>query len=307
MPPASALLSRLRIKHLRLIDVLARTGSLRRIAAALNVSQPAATKILQDLEEVLGVQLFDRSPRAVHINAMGEFVARYARRMLQETERFDQDLQVLVQGGAGTLTIGAIMAACTTLLPAALVELKRRRPLLAVRLIESSSDRLLSDLEKNEFDLVLGRFSRQHHPLAFDFVPLRGEALCVFVRADHPSARAGSLAPLVGLPWLLQPDLTPTRMLVQEAFAAAGLALPRNVVETASIYATLNLVKNSDTVAVLPRAVVQAEGPTLQTLPIELGRDLSPFGIVTRKAVELTPAAAEMKRLLLDLQEGAVP
>src|SRR5688500_1965867 len=79
------LVGRLRLKHLRLIDALARTSSLRQAAVAMSLTQPAATKILQDLEDVLGVKLFTRRARAIEINDFGRFVAVYARRVLGET------------------------------------------------------------------------------------------------------------------------------------------------------------------------------------------------------------------------------
>lgn len=301
---AMQLLSRLRIKHLRLVDALARTQSLRQAATALNVSQPAATKILQDLEDVLGMQLFSRSAQAVRINPMGEFVARYARRMLRETVQFGEDLQLQQQGGAGTLAVGAIIAAHTWLLPRAIAELKATRPLMTIRLMESSSDRLLADLEKNELDLVVGRFTQQSHRPLFDFVPLADEALCVFARAGHPCANVASLADASHQAWVLPLGPTPIRALLEAAFADAGQRLPTNVVETTSIFATLNLVKHADMLAVLPRAAVLAQGRQVSILPITLGHVLSPYGIMTRRDPELVLGVQELKGLLVRMSQG---
>ncbi|OZI77725.1 LysR substrate-binding domain-containing protein [Bordetella genomosp. 12] len=304
-PDHSRLLARLKLRHLRLMDALAQTQSLRRSADMLAISQPAATKMLQDLEEVLGVQLFTRTAQSIRINPLGEFVARYAHRILQETLRFGEDLQELDHGGAGTLTVGAIMAAHTWIIPAGIDQLKKRRPLLTVKLIESSSDRLLEDLRKNEYDMVIGRFSQDIHQVEFDFAPLTEEALCIFVRKGHPAQNATTLASLVELPWLLQPQPTPTRTLLGKAFADAGLRLPTNVVETASIYATLNLVRHADMVAVLPRPVVEAQGDAVSILPIRLGLTLSPFGVITRKGTPAAPATTELRDILIALAASA--
>jgi len=293
------LLSRLRIKHLRLVEALARTQSLRQAATALHVSQPAATKILQDLEGLLGMKLFNRNAQAVRINPMGEFVAHYARRVLRETLKFGEDLKLQQQGGAGTLAVGAIIAAHTWLLPTAIAVLKASRPLLTIRLMESSSDRLLADLEKNELDLVVGRFTQQSHRPQFDFLSLADEPLSVFVRADHPCAEVASLADLAEQAWVLPLGPTPIRALLETAFADEGRTLPANVVETTSIFATLNLVKHADMLAVLPRAAVLAQGDHVSVLPIALGHVLSPYGIMTRKDPEPAPAVEELRQLLV--------
>src|SRR5665647_2110649 len=128
--PQTAVLSQLRFKHLRLIDILARTGNLHRAADELNVTQPAASKILQDLERILGILLFDRSARPMTVSEIGSHVVEYARRTLAEGERFSGGIANLKRGGYGALAIGAIMATAPDLLPRALAELKRRRPLM---------------------------------------------------------------------------------------------------------------------------------------------------------------------------------
>jgi DNA-binding transcriptional LysR family regulator len=86
--------------------VLARTANLHRAAAELNVTQPAATKILQGLEEMLGVALFDRTPRAMVPTEIGAYVVEYARRTLSEGERFALGLANLKRGATGRFRLG---------------------------------------------------------------------------------------------------------------------------------------------------------------------------------------------------------
>lgn len=295
-------LGRLRLKHLRLVDVLAQVGSLRQAAAAMNLTQPAVTKILQDLEDVLGVQLFTRRARAIEINDFGRFVAVYARRVLGETQRFGADLDTLVRSGHGTLAIGAIMVTAAELLPAAVQELKKIRPAVSVRIVESSSDRLLADLGKNEFDFVLARFVRPHDGLQFELQPLSDEPLCIFTGRNSPvPQRARSLAALHAMAWVIQDSPTPTRRLLEDEFGREDLALPDNLVRVSSVYTMLNMVEKAGMVGVLPRAMVDNEGERFRVLPVRMQAALSPYGIVTRRGMELTPTAQDMAEILLRL------
>lgn len=299
------LLGRLRLKHLRLVDALARTGSLRQAAQVLSVTQPAASKILQDLEDVLGVQLFDRAARAITINEVGRFVAVYAQRVLGESERFGSDLARLTRSGHGTLTLGAIMVTAAELLPRAVMALKQARPGITVRIVESSSERLLGDLARNQFDFVLARLVREEDALAFDLQPLAEEPLCAYTAAGNTSLRrARTLADLHGHQWVIQDSPTPTRVLLEQAFARQGLTMPPHVVLTGSVYTSLNLVDKADMVGVLPVPMVRNEGRRFRILPVDLGAQLSRYGIVTRRGMALTPQAQEMIAILRGLADS---
>lgn len=296
------LLARLRLKHLRLIETLSRVESLRKAAQELNLTQPAATKILQDLEDVLGVELFTRKPRSIVMNDYGHFVALYARRVLRETTRLGTELGTLVRTGHGTLNIGAIMVTAARLLPEAVMEMKQLRPGITVRIVESSSDRLLSDLTKNEFDFVLARFVSAQDPLQFDLQTLHDEPLCIYTSAKKPLlANIRTIADLHGHQWVIQDSPTPTRKLLEEEFALSGLPLPPHVVQTGSVYTMLNLVDKVGMIGVLPRAMVENEGERFRVLPIELKGKLTPFGIITRRETELSQASLEMISILMRL------
>jgi DNA-binding transcriptional LysR family regulator len=296
-PLSAGLLSRLRFKHLRLAVSLGRTANLHRSAEEIGVTQPAATKILQDLEATLGTPLFERSSRGMAPNAIGCFVILYARRTLAEGERFGAALSNLKRGGYGALAVGAIMATAPDLLPMAIAELKRRRPLMTIHLRAATSDQLLAALERGELDLALARIVTPRQRSLFDFEPLTRETLWIFVAPNHPMARRRSikLAELERLPWVLQPAPSPMRDLIDSAFAANGLAPLDNIVETTSIFATLHLVRHAAMVAVLPSALIAAEVGTRDfvRLPIVLANDLDCYGIVTPKAADLTENARE--------------
>lgn len=289
-------LERLRFRHWRLVEAVARTGSVRRAADELHVTQPAATKILQDLETVLGVTLFERRPRAMAATEIGQFVVEHARRTLVETERFLDAVGNLRRGGFGALAIGAIMAAAPDILPAAVAELKRQRPLLTIRLLAVTSDQLMAALERRELDLVIGRFTEVRHDALFTIERLSGEELWAFAASTHPLAKAQtiSLQEVGHLPWVLQPRTSPMRKIIDAAFADAGLPWLDNLVETTSIFATLRLVREAGMIAVLPSTIV-AEGiehGSLVRLPIAFANPLDAYGIITRRDESMSANAA---------------
>jgi len=118
----------------------------------------------------------------------------------------------------------------------------------------------------------------------------------------HPLARRSSitLRELIDWPWVAQPISSPARVLFEEELARAGLGTPANLTECASIFATLQLLENYDAVAMLPESVVRdhVRGKLLVALPVEIGKSLAGFGILTRKEEALAEPAQRFVELL---------
>jgi DNA-binding transcriptional LysR family regulator len=109
-----------------------------------------------------------------------------------------------------------------------------------------------------------------------------------------------TLRELIDWPWVAQPVSSPARVLFEEELARAGLATPVNLTECASIFATLQLLENYDAVAMLPESVVRdhLRGKLLVALPLEIGKSLAGFGILTRKEETLAEPALRFIELL---------
>lgn len=301
-------LARLRIRHLLLISTTARVGTLHRAAEAMNVTQPAVSKMLQDVEDILAVRIFERRPRGLVPTEIGAFVVAYADQLLVDQERFLRGLGNLKRGGYGALSIGAIMATAPDILPAAIAELKRRRPLMTIRLSATTSDELLRGLEKNEIDLVIGRLTEARHYAIFDVEPLSNESLWVFAASDHPLAGREeiSLAEMEAYPWVLQQQSSPMRQVIDRSFAEAGLPSLDNLVETTSIYATLQLVRRAQMISVLPHTIVTEaiDRGELVRLPFRLDNPLEPYGIIRRSGEALSANAEDFAGIVRELAAG---
>jgi DNA-binding transcriptional LysR family regulator len=302
VPDVSPILGQLRYRHLRLILALSRTQNMHRAAEEMNVTQPAATKMLQDVEAILGARLFERGPRAVIANDIGAFVIRFAAEAVGALGRFEKALGTLKHGGFGMLSVGSIMATAPDVLPTAIAALKRRRPLMTIELSTLTSDRLLEALEKGELDIVIGRPTEQRHMAAFEVEPLGLEELWAFAAPDHPlvGTRDANLEQMLGFPWVVQQATSPMRQVIDKMIAKAALPPLVNIVETTSIFATLHLVRQAGMIAVLPRSIVEDETRIgrLRRLPLDIGNPLTPYGIIRRKGETLSANAEEFIQIL---------
>ncbi|WP_277811538.1 LysR family transcriptional regulator [Chromohalobacter canadensis] len=301
----------LRFKHLMLLTTLAESRNMHATARAMHLSQPAASKMLRDLEAYFGFALFERLPRAMQPTELGEQVIRHAWILLNDMERLVDDINDLREGGYGQLLIGAIAAAAPEILPAAIARLKRDRPRLSVSLQEQTSDRLLLELEHKRLDVVIGRLTHVSQHNVFDFEPLLDEPLRVVVRRDHPLTRlehAPGLDELSHWPWILHPLSSPMRGVFESALAEEGIATPANVVETTSIQATLQLLQSSDMLAVLPRSVMRRPLAGGQYVVLErvIGKPLDYYGIITRRQEPHSAAADELIAHLRQLASEAL-
>jgi len=305
-----ALVNRLKFKHLALLVALDDARNLHQAADAVNVAQPSASRMLGDIEEAFGFMLFERNARGMQPTPLGVVTLAYARRALAELTRFAEDLEVKRKGGHGQLTVGAIMGAAPDLLAMAVAALKTERPLLNVRILGETSDQVVQLLHRREVDLALGRLTTPLQHNDFSFEPLARETLLLVVRTVHPLAQRASitLRELIDWPWVAQPVTSPARVLFEEELARAGLATPVNLTECASIFATLQLLENYDAVAMLPESVVRdhVRGKLLVALPVEIGKSLAGFGILTRKEEPLAEPALHFIELLRNVSRRLV-
>jgi DNA-binding transcriptional LysR family regulator len=297
MSSLTQLLTRLRFRHLALLVALDEHRNLHRAAESIHLAQPSATKLVHDLEQVFGFVLFERLPRGMQPTELGAEVARFARRLLTDLERFTHDLDNKRTGGYGQLIIGAIMGAAPDVVARAMAEMKSRRPLLSLKLLGETSDEILSLLLDRKIDLAVGRFSDvlQHNDA--DYEVLGNEVLCLVARKNHALCRKRrlTLRALDNTPWILQPLTSPARQIIEQEFGQAGMKTPANLVECTSIFATLQLVQKSDAVTMLPESVVRdhLDAGLLVRLPLAVGKSLPGFGILTRRGEPLGAAATE--------------
>jgi len=282
----------LRFRQLMLIASLGETGNLHHSSKLCSMTQPTATRLLRDSEMILGVPLFERHARGMTPTAFGQDAIIFSQRIMAQLEIFQGDLSAKREGGHGVLVIGAIMGAAPQFLARAVTAMKQELPLLTIRIFGETSDRVMEMLERGEIEFAIGRFSgaMQHNELTFE--PLASEPLSFVVRDGNPLIEVAPtrLEQLSNVSWVLQPESTIARQLLEAEFAARDMTTPGNRVEVSSIFAALQLVRHSDGVAMLSRPVVEDYLTTglLRELPLQIAWKLSDFGILTRRGGSLS-------------------
>lgn len=295
------LLNRLRMRQIALMLAIEELQTLRAAAAQLGLSQPAATKMLHELEDALGQPLFERVGRQLQRNAAGDRVFDYFRAMRGSMEALNRELGELRQGSAGRLVVGSIMAASPGRLTRALLDLKQELPLLEMEVAVDTSDRLLVQLHEGVLEVVVGRMSAASAAECI-FRPIDDESLAFIVRNDHPllALPRARFADLQRYGWVLQPPGSPMRALLEQEFREHCTPLPRGLIETGSILTTINLVRNSDMLGVIPQTVGALNDACgmLRIVPYTLRHKLESYGSLVRRDRPLSLPAQRFLELL---------
>jgi molybdate transport repressor ModE-like protein len=293
--PIPQLLNRLRMRQVALLLAIGEHGTLRKASAELGLTQPAATKMIQELESALGQRLFERVGRGQRLTPAGASVLRYFRGLRGSFESMSRELAELQQGSAGRVSVGSIMAPSPTLLTQAIIALKKAYPLLSVDVTLDTSDRLFELLREGVLDVAIGRIRDAHRADDYAFDPLENEALSVVVGVRHPLGQKKSVkfSALLDYPWILQPTGSPMREVLEQEFRMLQAATPKGLIETASILTTTNLIAETDMVGVLPQSIAEtyARHGLLKIPPCLIQHKMEAFGSIIRKDRPLSEAA----------------
>ncbi len=298
------IVSRLRLKQLRLLIALDEQGSLHRAAEQVFISQPGATKSLHEIENTFGAELFTRNSQGLVPNDLGRCVIRYARLIHSDLAHLREEMVGILQGHGGRLSVGTIMGAVPMLMRT-LGQLRRKQPGLSVEIVEDTSARLLGLLDEGRLDLAICRSSVSRRPDAYECLTLHEEQLAVVAHPDHPLADAAApltLGDLSSYRWVIYPANMPMRQLLEREFSEASLEFPRYPVETASTFTTLSLLQeDAQLVAVMPLSVARFSERfgMIRRLPLTLRSRSEPYGVIARHGSSLSPAA---QLLLEELQ-----
>jgi DNA-binding transcriptional LysR family regulator len=298
LPSLNSMLSRLRLKQLRLLVALGDHGSLLKAAQQVALTQPGASKALHEIENTLGVPLFARTNRGLEPNDMGHCVIRYARLIHTDLWQLREEMVGILQGQGGRVALGMIMGA-VPLTTRVLTGLLARQPMLSVEIIEDTSAALLALLDRGRLDLAICRTSVSERPHLFDSVDLCDEQLVIVAHPAHACARLAqaTLADLAAQRWVAYSSNMPMRMLLEREFQHAGLRFPPQLIETTSAFATLALLQQDHGLV----ALMSAEAAEFCSgfgmvcvLPIRLQLRSEPYQLVTRRGSPLSPTAALM-------------
>ena len=257
MNPQRMFDGRLKIRHLILLTTLADEGSMVRAAEVLRVTQPAITRAVREAEDVLSATLFERKPRGMAPTEFGEIFLESARTALNSLRAAAESIDEMQRVGVRPVRVGTNLAGAYSLLPQALVALKRDHPKLSVSVIEELPEDLATCLARDEIDLVVGRLDPQGYSTATHSIRLYDEPVRAVVRRGHPAADLENpdIRDLLDYPWILPARPTQLRHELDELFAREGLGLPQNIIECSTILTLRPILISTDAIAPLPMLI----------------------------------------------------
>lgn len=278
---------RLRVKDLHVLQAVAEAGSMAKAAGHLALSQSAISKILSDLEALLGVQLLERNARGVELTKAGLVLVARGRVIFDELQQGMADIAQLDDPTRGEVRIGATEP-MTSVVSEIIERLSSTHPGIRYEVEVSDTGTIVEALRERRLDVVITRWVE---PLISDDLEaevLFATPLAVMCARSHPLAdrRGHTLSGLMGEAWTLSPPDTFLGRLVGAAFRREGLPLPPAVVQSVSIYMRLNLLSGGRFISVLPLTMLRhpMNRPWLVALDADLSESAGPIGALTLKA-----------------------
>lgn len=261
--------SRIKFRHLLCFIEVARQGSLARTAEALAVSQPAVSKTLRDLEELLEARLFERSKKGVTLTDAGQAFLRFAGPSVQALREGVRSLRA-GEHEAGIVRLGALSTVESSLLPEVVRRLHTRHAALAVSVITGPSAYLLDQLRGGQLDLVVGRMTDSPHIEGLSFEHLYSESMTLVVRPGHAllTTEPGRIG---DYPVVLPQAGTTIRRYADSLFIQLGIGAPPRRLETLSVALSQQYVRLTDAVWVAPFDAVRQGLATGDLVELDVG------------------------------------
>lgn len=295
--------SNIKLRHLQLIVALDQFRHLGRTAEFMSVSQPAVSRMLTEVESMLGLQLFERSSRGTVPTAAGVVLLRFARAALAGYERARDEIRAVESGAAGRTRVGAMVVATPVLLAGAVALLKQKSPEATVLVEEGDLARLLPQLRLGEIDLFVGRLEPGYAAPDLVTEALFNEPMVAVVRPAHPLAKKPrpKWSDLAALPCVMPPPWASLRVKLEQQFFKHKLEPPADIIETASFLAMSTFVLQRGAVGFVAKSVgahFEKLG-SFEILGLPVPVELPPVGLITvrdRASTRITQQLMECLR-----------
>lgn len=246
-------------RHIELLAALGRERHLGRAAQALHITQPAASKTLAQLEQVLGCVLFIRTPRGMTPTPVGDVLIAHARHISGSSERIAAELESLQLRQRQSLHIGALPSASVSVVPELIEHMLAHDPMLEITVYEAVLPVLIEDLHKGTLDVVIGRMENRRPDDTLEEIFMYEEPITIVCRSAHPLAAQSqmSTADLERSEWLLPLEGTLLRSRLNTLFQQLRINPPAAKVVSNALLTNIRLVRSNDWLAALPKAIAQ--------------------------------------------------
>jgi LysR family pca operon transcriptional activator len=283
---------RLRLPLLRAMDAVEAHRSLLKASAVLGITQPALSKSLNELEDIVQARLFDRHSRGVRPTEAGLLFVQTARRVLAELRRLDEQLDQLSSPGSGTVALGALPVTAAGVLPGTLARLKATYPDVKVRLQQGRTEDLLPVLASCEIDLIVGRLYEPAVPDRFSREPLWTEPISILARTEHPIFADAVTVDVLRRYELVLPTVSQrVGQEIEHLLALLGLQ-PTTSLRSSSYGFIREMLHATDLISIMPRLMMVGDllRGTLKVVPLPIPAPDRPAGLILPRDRALPPA-----------------
>ncbi len=271
-----------------------RQGTLGRAAETLNLSQPALSKTLNELEQLTGTRLFERGRLGAQLTVPGEQFLTHAVKVLDALNTAGQALNRKEDASADVVRVGALPTAALGILPAAIGRFHQQQKSTSLQVATMNNTMLLAGLKSGEIDLGIGRMSDPELMGGLNYELLFLESLKLVVRPGHPLLQETiTLSRVMEWPVVVSPKGTVPRQNAEALLQSQGCKMPAGCIETLSASLSRQLTVDYDYVWFVPSGAVKEDlrQATLVSLPVPTQSAGEPIGILTRVDIPLSTGA----------------
>ena len=293
------------LRQLRAFVSIGRLGSFTKAADALHATQPALSAQIRDLEESLGVKLFDRSTRSVTLTQAGEDLLPVVDNVLGDLGSVVERARDVARRNTGRVTVAALPSLSATLMPEVVARMRALHPGIAIVIKDALAERIIGLIRSDEADLALTSAPPTDPQL--QFMPLMKDRMVAVLPPAHPlvTAKAIRLVDLLDAPLVLMDRDSSVRRIVDAACASIGrLAAP--AYEAAYMATAIGLVREGLGATLLPSSAseLRATGD-LVIRDLDAPRIERELGILKQRRRAYSPAAEALVEVLVNVAKDA--
>lgn len=296
--------ARIKFRHLQTFLEVARQRSVGKAADALSITQPAVTRTIRELEEVLDVALFEKDGRGIRITHFGEVFLKHAGESLAAVQRGMASLAQARKSEGPPVRIGTLPTASATFMPDAVAQFLASGTGSAVTIVSGENRALLDSLRLGALDLVVGRLGAAELMTGLFFEPLYSEEVAIVVGASHPllARKSFTLNELAPFTVLMPTRGSVIRPLVDRLLLTNGIAELPNTIETVSDSFGRAYIARHDAVWIISRGIVSNDiaSGRFAELKIDMSETRGAVGLTTQAGVEPNAALSLMKQTIRD-------
>ncbi|KGB08649.1 LysR substrate-binding domain-containing protein [Klebsiella aerogenes] len=285
---------RIRLRHLHTFVAVAQQGTLGRAAETLNLSQPALSKTLNELEQLTGTRLFERGRLGAQLTLVGEQFLTHAVKVLDALNTAGQALNRKEGMNSDVVRIGALPTAALGILPTVIGQFHKQQKDITLQVATMNNTMLLAGLKSGDVDIGIGRMSDPELMSGLNYELLFLESLKLVVRPGHPLLQETvTLSRVMEWSVVVSPKGTIPRQNAETLLQSQGCKIPPGCIETLSASLSRQLTVDYDYVWFVPSGAVKDDlrRGLLTSLPIATEGAGEPIGILTRVDASLSQGA----------------